>query len=149
MASQKNDQCRRRISPLKRFRRTQIMRNGMESRRDPMRRPLSLVLAAALAAGATSVGVAPSMAASLQLPPLVAASAGGIVRVGGGDHSENDALNRYRIQHNDNPYYYRHHRRDDAFPPFFFDLPFAYAPQYYRPYRDCYRARNGVLYCRY
>lgn len=102
-----------------------------------MRRTLSLFIAGAMLA--STMGFAPAQAASIQMPTSVTQGSGDIVQVRDRDHR------RYR--HYDRHNYRDHYRHRRDVYPFYFGFPFAFAPPY--SYRDCYRAWNGRIYCRY
>lgn len=98
-----------------------------------MKRPLSILVAAALIAGSTAAGVAPASAIEF-----------GISTRSGEWHNDRWDDNWRWNNH-------RHHRHRDVGPHFSFSLglPFPGPRAYYRPYRDdCYRGWDGALYCR-
>ena len=101
-----------------------------------MKRPLSLVLAAALAAGSMAVGAAP------------AAAQGAGVTFGVGN------WNNDRWHYDENGWRSRNRHRDHFAPGFSFQfgMPYPHARAYYRPRyrdRDCWRDWDGALICRY
>jgi hypothetical protein len=98
-----------------------------------MKRPLSLVLAAALVASTMAVSVAPA-----------AAHFGVTIGTGGWDND----------RWHDDGYRYRHHRRDNFVAPGFsfnFGVPDQQPRAYYhhrRHHRDCFRNDYDELVCR-
>jgi hypothetical protein len=103
-----------------------------------MKRPLSLVLAAALAASTMAISVGPAAAQGV----------GVTFGVGGWDNDR---------WHGDDGWRYRHYRhRDDFAPGFSFSIgtPYPYSRAYYHPRhyyrdRDCWRQWDGEIVCRY
>ena len=105
-----------------------------------MKRPLYLVLAAALAAGTMATTSVP-------------ASAQGVGVTFGIGNWDND-----RWHYDDNGYghyrHHRHHHRDHVAPGFYmnFGVPHPEARAYYRPRyrdRDCWRQWDGDVVCSY
>ena len=97
-----------------------------------MSRPLSLLLAAAMAVTPLALGTSAASAQSNR---------------SGEHHSRGWDDDGWRWGHNR-----RHHRGHYYGSPgfsFSFGVPFANTYSYYRPYhRDCYRGWDGALYCR-
>ncbi len=109
-----------------------------------MSRPLTFLLAAAVAAGSIATSVAPAAAGGA----ASVSQSGNIVLAENGWRDDNE-WNR----HDDWRHHHRDHRRhhDNYQPGFSFNFGapgfgFYVAPQ--RHARDCYRAWNGQVYCR-
>ncbi len=104
-----------------------------------MQRPASILVAAMIVAvSAASVG-APVQASTVRIVPsagIEAATGNAVEKVG----------NRKRHH---NRHHRRHHRRHHV-QPFFFGFPFVFPPHHYgrRLPRDCFRTRDGRVYCR-
>ena len=107
-----------------------------------MSRPLSLLAAVALASSVAATMIAPASARIGAAPSLVTPQ-GTLQLVA--DHRHHDWNN------NDWRWRNREHRRHRHYAPGFsfnFGVPFPHVYSTYVPPRDCYRTRDGRLYCR-
>ncbi len=108
-----------------------------------MRRSVSILVAAAMVAASAAVGIAPAGAASVRVAPIAVTTSAGIVKADYWRH------NRGYRRHYDrrNHVYSRRHRVAPFY--FGFQFPFAFTPRYYSyQYQDCFRTRDGRVYCR-
>jgi len=115
-----------------------------------MRRPLSMLVAAAVAASA--LGFAPAQARTAQAPaPIVTSDGSAVTQIRDRDHR------RWKHRrHADRHWKHRrHHRRSfhsQLYFPFPFVAPYAFAPRYsYAPRYQCHgrlvQGRDGRLHC--
>jgi hypothetical protein len=112
-----------------------------------MRRSISILVAAAMVAASAVIAPAGAAAAPMA-PPTSAKAPTGVTNAqfyfGFGIDG--------RRHHHDRRAYSYYHRRHHQPAPFFFGFPFGVAPYYYHQhrqyYRDCFRGRDGRVYCR-
>lgn len=117
-----------------------------------MRRSISMLMATFVVLGATTVSLSGAHATGPLLIPQamsVMSIQDGIeqVREDGWRHGGWDRDDNRRYRDDNRRYRDRRHHRRDIRPSFSIQLPFAFAPRYYAPRRDCHQGWDGRLYC--
>jgi hypothetical protein len=119
-----------------------------------MRRPLSIIAAAAIIAGASAVSLSSTASATPRLAPgATDTTNGAVIQVQSWENFHGDRHNAFRDdgwndgwrprRHLRNRHFSRHRRHH-------FGFPFAFRPRFYpyNSYGDCFRTWDGQLICR-